>query len=159
MKSIRKNDDAVSPVIAIILMVAITVVLAGVLYMWVNSMTDTDSKVDVLPLKGQDGNGDATTVAATEVIAANANLVALKHTGGDALNWADYTVKVVAQNETSYTLTLDATSISDSTNFGVGETAQFAYASGNLNANQQYTIQVINKESQSLSEYKGIQVS
>jgi flagellin-like protein len=35
-KFIRKDDEAVSPVIAVILMVAITVVLAGVLYVWVS---------------------------------------------------------------------------------------------------------------------------
>ncbi len=34
---IRKDEEAVSPVIAVILMVAITVVLAGVLYVWVSS--------------------------------------------------------------------------------------------------------------------------
>tara|TARA_B100002052_G_scaffold246780_1_gene232974 strand:+ start:265 stop:549 length:285 start_codon:yes stop_codon:yes gene_type:complete len=34
----NKNDEAVSPVIATILMVAITVVLAGVLYVWANSL-------------------------------------------------------------------------------------------------------------------------
>ena len=35
MRMFKKDDKAVSPVIAIILMVAITVVLAGVLYVWV----------------------------------------------------------------------------------------------------------------------------
>ena len=35
---IRKDDEAVSPVIAVILMVAITVVLAGVLYVWVSGL-------------------------------------------------------------------------------------------------------------------------
>ncbi|RZD53588.1 MAG: hypothetical protein CXT67_03445 [Methanobacteriota archaeon] len=37
---IRRNEEetAVSPVIATILMVAITVVLAGVLYVWANSL-------------------------------------------------------------------------------------------------------------------------
>ncbi len=34
----KKNEEAVSPVIATILMVAITVVLAGVLYVWANSL-------------------------------------------------------------------------------------------------------------------------
>ena len=38
MKNEMKNDEAVSPVIATILMVAITVVLAGVLYVWANSL-------------------------------------------------------------------------------------------------------------------------
>lgn len=38
MKNEMKNEQAVSPVIATILMVAITVVLAGVLYVWANSL-------------------------------------------------------------------------------------------------------------------------
>ena len=38
MKNDMKNEQAVSPVIATILMVAITVVLAGVLYVWANSL-------------------------------------------------------------------------------------------------------------------------
>ena len=37
-KSIRKDDEAVSPVIAVILMVAITVVLSGVLYVWIRGI-------------------------------------------------------------------------------------------------------------------------
>ena len=40
-KFIRKDDEAVSPVIAVILMVAITVVLAGVLYVWVSGFGTT----------------------------------------------------------------------------------------------------------------------
>ena len=38
------NDMAVSPVIATILMVAITVVLSGVIYVWASSLADTDVK-------------------------------------------------------------------------------------------------------------------
>ncbi len=41
IKKIWKEDEAVSPVIAVILMVAITVVLAAVLYVWAQSFTDT----------------------------------------------------------------------------------------------------------------------
>jgi len=37
----RKDEDAVSPVIAIILMVAITIVLAGVLWLWVSGLVAT----------------------------------------------------------------------------------------------------------------------
>ena len=33
----KKDDDGVSPVVAVIIMVAITVVLAGVLYIWVSN--------------------------------------------------------------------------------------------------------------------------
>ncbi len=40
MKAMKKNDMGVSPVIAVILMVAITVVLAGVVFLWAQSFTD-----------------------------------------------------------------------------------------------------------------------
>ena len=38
MNNENRNEEAVSPVIATILMVAITVVLAGVLYVWASSL-------------------------------------------------------------------------------------------------------------------------
>ena len=39
-----EDDAAVSPVIATILMVAITVVLSGVIYVWASSLAETDVK-------------------------------------------------------------------------------------------------------------------
>ncbi len=42
------NDEAVSPVIATILMVAITVVLAGVLYVWASGLADQDADFSLL---------------------------------------------------------------------------------------------------------------
>ena len=47
MKHSGENEKAVSPVIAVILMVAITVVLAGLLYIWVNTFS-TDSEGEVV---------------------------------------------------------------------------------------------------------------
>ena len=41
---LRKNEEAVSPVIAVILMVAITVVLAAVLYTWALSFIRSDKQ-------------------------------------------------------------------------------------------------------------------
>ena len=38
MQKDNRNEEAVSPVIATILMVAITVVLAGVLYVWASQL-------------------------------------------------------------------------------------------------------------------------
>jgi FlaG/FlaF family flagellin (archaellin) len=43
-ETLEDNDMAVSPVIATILMVAITVVLSGVIYVWASSLADTDVK-------------------------------------------------------------------------------------------------------------------
>jgi flagellin-like protein len=79
--SITKNDDAVSPVIAVILMVAITVVLAATVYLWVSgfgsnqstlvqasfgakavdlpgSATDTDSSDDAIQITFVSGSDD-----------------------------------------------------------------------------------------------------
>ena len=44
LKKLRKNEEAVSPVIAVILMVAITVVLAAVLYNWAMQFMQTDKQ-------------------------------------------------------------------------------------------------------------------
>jgi len=43
----KKDEDGVSPVIAIILMVAITIVLAGVLWLWVSGLVDTQKSNDI----------------------------------------------------------------------------------------------------------------
>ncbi len=43
MKNEMRNDEAVSPVIATILMVAITVVLAGVLYVWAANLAESNT--------------------------------------------------------------------------------------------------------------------
>ena len=61
MKRMKNNEEAVSPVIAIILMVAITVVLAGVLYMWVISLADTDEGVSIMHFSLEDGQNSDTT--------------------------------------------------------------------------------------------------
>ena len=44
MNKDNRNEEAVSPVIATILMVAITVVLSGVIYVWASSLADTSAK-------------------------------------------------------------------------------------------------------------------
>ena len=47
---IVKNDDGVSPVIAVILMVAITVVLAAVLYVWAASFLEQGESAPIATL-------------------------------------------------------------------------------------------------------------
>ena len=53
------NDEAVSPVIATILMVAITVVLAGVLYVWASGLADQDADFSLLNYNVADVKGNA----------------------------------------------------------------------------------------------------
>ena len=82
MKNETRNDEAVSPVIATILMVAITVVLAGVLYVWAANLAEsnTDGDLALYSFSGADGAG------ADEV-------VVTMDQGGD-LGWASAKIKV-----------------------------------------------------------------
>lgn len=59
--SSKKDEDAVSPVIAVILMVAITVVLAATVYIWVTSFSQTDQRSvqASVQLTALDGDADA----------------------------------------------------------------------------------------------------
>ena len=59
MKTENRNEEAVSPVIATILMVAITVVLAGVLYVWASSLAEgnTDGNLTLYVFDGEDASG------------------------------------------------------------------------------------------------------
>ena len=93
---------AVSPVIATILMVAITVVLAGVLYVWASSLADDST-----------GGGLTSTNLAQEMLltmsdAANEDLVHVKMDAGDEpLSWSVLKVTIVVDGGTSLTCVED----------------------------------------------------
>lgn len=82
MKNEMKNDEAVSPVIATILMVAITVVLAGVLYVWANELASNQTDAGTLnSYKAEDHPTDTTD-------GTDDNLMRLSFTTGpDDLLW------------------------------------------------------------------------
>lgn len=93
MNNENRNDEAVSPVIATILMVAITVVLAGVLYVWASSLAEgnTDGDLTLYVFDAEDAGGDVTD--GTED-----NLVRVTMTQGSAVNWASVSVKISVNN-------------------------------------------------------------
>jgi len=79
----EKNEQAVSPVIATILMVAITVVLAGVLYVWANSLASegTDTSASTLnTYTAEDADDEASSGADM--------LIRMQMTGKDDLAWS-----------------------------------------------------------------------
>ena len=83
MKNEMKNEQAVSPVIATILMVAITVVLAGVLYVWANSLAADQ------PESGTRNSYTAEDATATTSAADDDLLVQVRwQHAEDDLNWA-----------------------------------------------------------------------
>ena len=110
MKNEMKNEQAVSPVIATILMVAITVVLAGVLYVWANNLAaeGTDTTAQTLnTYDADDANADASS--GTSDI-----LIRLQMTGQDHLQWT-FTQIQLSVGDTVHTCTVgggDACTIS-----------------------------------------------
>ena len=94
MKNENRNEEAVSPVIATILMVAITVVLAGVLYVWASSLAD-DSKgggLDKYNFEARDATGTMSDSGGDD-------LVYVKMTGGDEpLSWSVLKVTITVEN-------------------------------------------------------------
>ncbi len=95
-REIRKLDEekAVSPVIATILMVAITVVLAGVLYVWANNLASegTDTSIGTFNTYTTEDAEDETGPGAEDT------LVKLQMTGKDDLAWAFVKVTVSVED-------------------------------------------------------------
>lgn len=85
----RKNDEAVSPVIGVILMVAITVILAAVIAAFVFGMS---------------GNISKTKVVASTVAQPDANRIVVTYQGGQDDSTLSY-VSVTAPNGTVYNTT------------------------------------------------------
>ena len=119
MKNETRNDEAVSPVIATILMVAITVVLAGVLYVWAANLAEsnTDGSLELYTFSGADAPG------------ADGAVIMTMDSGSD-LGWASITIKASVDGAASVTVdqcasgeTEDCWSSSDSDtdNWNVGE--------------------------------------
>jgi len=89
MKNEMKNEQAVSPVIATILMVAITVVLAGVLYVWANSLaSDQPESGTRNSYTADDANAAISTGTSDTLIQ-----IRWQHAEDD-LNWAFVIIKL-----------------------------------------------------------------
>jgi len=89
MNNKEEDEIAVSPVIATILMVAITVVLAGVLYVWASSLAEgnTDGNLSLYAFRADGGIGEVSTGGEDD-------LVRLTMTQGQDINWASVSVKI-----------------------------------------------------------------
>ncbi len=138
MKALKKNDMGVSPVIAVILMVAITVVLAGVVFLWAQSFTeDADGGVETLNIKVaayQDETNSAADKLEIEVL-------------GGTIVWGDYTVKV---DGVEWLLFDDGDGVAGNTKTTAGQTAVY-YSdadgeSGDFLKGESYKVQIINLE-------------
>ena len=97
MQNENRNEEAVSPVIATILMVAITVVLAGVLYVWASQLAEgnTDGDFSMYDFSVSDASG-------TPSADSGEALVYIAMDNGDDLSWASVIVQMSA-NDGVYT--------------------------------------------------------
>ena len=88
MKNEMKNEEAVSPVIATILMVAITVVLAGVLYVWASDLASSNQS-----------DGPSMYVLSTadhaDDVEDDAGLMTLTFGNGADLDWALVQIEII----------------------------------------------------------------
>ena len=91
MQNENRNEEAVSPVIATILMVAITVVLAGVLYVWASQLAEgnTDGDFSMYDFSVTDASGTLSGDAGQD-------LVYVAMDAGEDLSWATVIVQLSA---------------------------------------------------------------
>jgi flagellin-like protein len=139
MKAMKKDLAGVSPVIAVILMVAITVVLAGVVFLWAQSFTE-------------DAGGGAKTLsvelelmedpdAALPDVTAETDLVITPLKGN--IIWADY--QLIFNGAVIDTSALAAVT----TNVGIDQTIDVSGAA-ELTVGTEYTVKMIFIEDQSV---------
>ena len=89
MKNENENEQAVSPVIATILMVAITVVLAGVLYVWASQLAEGNADGDFSMYKFE-----VTEAGTTLTASGGEDLVRVALEKGDDLSWSQVIVQM-----------------------------------------------------------------
>ncbi|MHC1572032.1 MAG: type IV pilin [Methanosarcinales archaeon] len=146
----KMNEEAVSPVIGVILMVAITVILAAVIASFVFGMGPGESAPTV-QLYATDAPGSVSS-------STNETVIKIQHKGGDVLTRTD--LKVLVSNATSGTIITNTSWGSTGDTLSVGDTAYIYDASGqDINAAGTYTVQIIHKPTSTFLLDTKVQVS
>jgi len=112
-KLFKNESRGVSPVIGVILMVAITVILAAVIGGFVLGLGDSLEQTPQAQLNVDDASGDATAVNDEQIAVFNIN-----HDGGDSIPAGDYRVRVQAPGTSTFQTLLDQGSLSTFTHNG-----------------------------------------
>jgi flagellin-like protein len=140
LKKLFNNNKAVSPVIGVVLMVAITVILAAAI----------GSSVF--------GQGPAKTAPQANINAKflNGTAVSMEHLGGDTIVWDNTQIRFTYENGTALPTTANlgangtVTLTSGNTQFSVGDIESFTVASSNLPSGGVYTLKITDKVSNQL---------
>ncbi|WP_435115287.1 type IV pilin [Halolamina sp. C58] len=124
LKALLDDESGVSPVIGVILMVAITVILAAVIGTFVLGLGDSLNQAPQAQLDAEGGTGEIT----------------LSHNGGDALTVSDITVNVEDPSGSS-----ESVSWGFSSEFGVGNSV-----TGSVTSTGTYSVTIVHDPSQSI---------
>ncbi|MDL0145552.1 type IV pilin N-terminal domain-containing protein [Halobacterium salinarum] len=154
IKAMLDDDRGVSPVIGVILMVAITVILAAVIGTFVLGLGDSLQQAPQTSVSVSDASADFGTEAETDT---KADAFVISHSQGDALRMGD--VRIVVRNEDgsnaksvdgiSNDLVLNSSgSPSADDEFSVGDTLTLEANNDTLTADSTYTVQVIHTPSE-----------
>ena len=143
--AIEQDDEAVSPVIAVILMVAITVVLAATVYVWVSGFGTDRSIRQPTQFSLADASDDvAAAGVATDVLAV------LSHRGGEVMDWGEFNVTTYNGEEitwVNYDTASDCSGEDDAlpaTDFQVGGKLYLcARAAGDFNEGDRLRVQIV----------------
>ncbi|WP_082224592.1 type IV pilin [Halolamina rubra] len=169
LKAVLDDDRGVSPVIGVILMVAITVILAAVIGTFVLGLGDSLQQAPQSQLSVEDASADYNGGGANP-----GNAFVVSHDGGDALTMGD--IRIVFEGPSStYTFESGAfaasqrdgvdgvdndnlqlesspgTAVTDSYEFSVGDTLTLVDNDGGSTLDEgDYDVQIIHKPSESI---------
>ncbi len=127
LKAVLDDDRGVSPVIGVILMVAITVILAAVIGTFVLGLGDSLEQAPQAQLDAEYDSGD--------------DAIVLNHNGGDTLASENINISVVGDSEG------DVTDVESWTELSVGGTLSIDQTA---TAGDTYTVTVTHQPSQSI---------
>ena len=141
IKAILDDDRGVSPVIGVILMVAITVILAAVIGTFVLGLGDSLQQAPQSQLNVDAGNSSSFNIS---------------HAGGDSIPVSDLRVSVEGQSDDFS----KADNFASGSEFSVGSTATFKNdsLSANFSGDDEIRVQVIHGPSESILMDKTVEI-
>ncbi len=128
IKSLFEDDDAVSPVIGVILMVAITVILAAVIGAFVLDIGGSQQQV---PQASWDFSQDTVPYEDADGDKAEFKHVELSHQGGDTISASN--LEVTVEGQTAYGIT-------NNTGSNTADDVNQIFNSGEVNAGNSVTV-------------------
>ena len=135
IKKLIQDDDAVSPVIGVILMVAITVILAAVIASFVLGLGDTAG--DSAPQVSWSYSLDSSDTGGSNLASSSGPLLTITHDGGDTIDMGQVTIRDDDGNEVDPTVSGSGNMDSKFT----GDTD--AGGSGNVHIDSDDTIRIV----------------